>query len=84
MIISKKATTDFYLCGEVPSVGWLLDHGRTDQLHPFIIGGVRVFIVAKIQANGKVREKESFEDGLQVLLFPLTINKYKAARHLIA
>jgi dihydrofolate reductase len=56
--------------------GWLLDHGLIDQLkiklNPIVLGeGVPLFGNSKTAAKWKLSDKQSFEDGMQILTYDL-------------
>ncbi len=74
--IRETAPSDVYLCGGGQFAGWLLDNGLIDQLklklNPIVLGdGTRIFGSSKTAVNWKLTEKESFEDGLQILTYEL-------------
>ncbi|WP_298481284.1 dihydrofolate reductase family protein [uncultured Maribacter sp.] len=77
--IKEKSKTDIYLCGGGQFAGWLLDHGLIDQLklklNPIILGnGIPLFGNSKTSLVGKLIEKESFDDGLEILTYDLKKN----------
>ncbi len=72
--IQAQSTTDVYLCGGGEFAGWLLDHGLIDQLklklNPIILGeGIRLFGQSNTQAKWNLIDKETFDDGLQILTY---------------
>lgn len=72
--IKANATTDIYLCGGGKLAGWLLEHNLIDtlklKLNPIILGeGTPLFGSSKTTAKWNLTEKESFEDGLQILTY---------------
>ncbi|EZH75241.1 dihydrofolate reductase [Aquimarina atlantica] len=72
--IKANAKTDIYLCGGGDFAGWLLDNDLIDQLklklNPIIIGdGIRLFGNSITNKKWKLIEKESFDDGLQILTY---------------
>jgi len=72
--IKENAVTDIYLCGGGVFAGWLLDNGLIDQLklklNPVILGeGIRLFGNSVTNQKWKLMEKETFDDGLQILTF---------------
>ena len=74
--IKKEATSDIYLCGGGEFAGWLFDNGLIDQLkiklNPIILGqGVALFGNSKKSLVANLIEKQSFEDGLQILTYNL-------------
>ncbi|MDO6516781.1 dihydrofolate reductase family protein [Zobellia uliginosa] len=74
--IAEASPTDVYLCGGGEFAGWLLDHGLIDQLklklNPIILGdGIPLFGSSKAVSAGKLIEKETFDDGLQILTYDL-------------
>ena len=81
--IKKESTTDIYLCGGGQFAGWLLDNGLIDQLklklNPIILGdGVPLFGNSKTSLVVNLLEKESFDNGLQILTYDfLKLHKSK-------
>lgn len=74
--ITKESKTDVYLCGGGQFASWLLDNGLIDQLklklNPIILGGgIPLFGNSKSSLSGRLIEKESFDDGLQILTYDL-------------
>ncbi len=74
--ITRTAKTDIYLCGGGQFAGWLLDNGLIDRLklklNPIVLGdGIRLFGDSTASQVMKLVEKESFDDGLQVLTYDL-------------
>lgn len=74
--IKKEATTDIYLCGGGQFAGWLLDNELIDQLklklNPIILGeGVPLFGNSKTSLIGSLKEKKSFDSGLEILTYNL-------------
>ena len=74
--IRDAAKTDIYLCGGGLFAAWLLEHGLIDQLklklNPIIIGeGIPLFGQSKVKAKCTLLERESFEDGLQLLTYDI-------------
>ena len=74
--IKKESKTDIYLCGGGQFAGWLLDNGLIDilklKLNPIILGsGIPLFGNSKSSLTGHLIEKESFEDGLEILTYDL-------------
>lgn len=74
--IKRSAQTDIYLCGGGEFAGWLLDNGLIDQLklklNPIILGnGIRLFGHSNTKAKWKLKETESFEDGLNILTYDI-------------
>ena len=74
--IKKESKTDVYLCGGGQFAGWLLDNELIDilklKLNPIILGdGIPIFGNSKSSLIGDLIEKESFDDGLQILTYIL-------------
>ena len=74
--IVQASKTDIYLCGGGQFAGWLLDHGLIDQLklklNPIILGGgIPLFGNSKTSAILHLVQKESFDDGLEILTYDL-------------
>jgi len=74
--IKNNSPTDVYLCGGGQFAGWLLDNDMVDilklKLNPIILGeGIPLFGNSKASLTGKLVEKESFEDGLEILTYDL-------------
>lgn len=74
--IQKNAKTDIYLCGGGQFAGWLLDHDLIDilkiKLNPIILGaGIPLFGDSNASVSGRLVDKLSFEDGLQILTYHL-------------
>ena len=74
--IIDKSKTDIYLCGGGQFAGWLLDNGLIDilklKLNPIILGdGIPLFGNSKASLSGLLIEKESFDDGLEILTYDL-------------
>ena len=74
--IVEVATTDIYLCGGGQFAGWLLDNGLIDilklKLNPIILGeGIPLFGNSKSALAGHLIEKESFDNGLEILTYDL-------------
>lgn len=72
--IKSTANSDIYLCGGGDFAGWILDNGLIDQLklklNPITLGeGVRLFGHSKSNQKWILQEKESFEDGIQILTY---------------
>ncbi|MEM5567015.1 dihydrofolate reductase family protein [Psychroserpens sp. AS72] len=72
--IKRNSKTDIYLCGGGEFAGWLLDNNLIDQLklklNPIILGeGIRLFGNSTTTKKWNLIEKESFEDGLQILTY---------------
>lgn len=72
--IRQNAKTDIYLCGGGEFAGWLLENGLIDQLklklNPVVIGGgTRLFGSSTATEKWKLKEKDSFSDGLQILTY---------------
>jgi dihydrofolate reductase len=72
--IKSNSKTDIYLCGGGDFAGWLLDHDLIDQLkiklNPITLGeGIRLFGNSSTNKKWKMIEKESFDDGLQILTY---------------
>jgi len=72
--IKENSKTDIYLCGGGDFAGWLLDNGLVDQLklklNPIILGnGIRLFGNSKTSTKWDLIEKESFDNGLQILTY---------------
>lgn len=72
--IKDHADTDIYLCGGGEFAGWLLDHGLIDELklklNPITLGdGIKLFGKSKTKLKWELTERESFEDGLQILTY---------------
>lgn len=77
--IRDNSPTDVYLCGGGVFAGWLLEHGMIDRLkiklNPIILGeGIPIFGNSKVQAKWHLREKETFEEGLQILTYEKSLN----------
>ena len=77
--IRQNAETDIYLCGGGMLAGWLLDHGHIDvlklKLNPIILGdGIRLFGASKTKAEWDLVERESYDQGLQILTYTLRKN----------
>jgi len=74
--ILKASNTDVYLCGGGHFAGWLLDHEMIDvlkiKLNPIILGsGIPLFGNSVKTLTGKLLEKISFEEGLEILTYEL-------------
>ncbi len=74
--IKESAQSDIYLCGGGEFAGWLLDHHIIDQLklklNPIILGnGIQLFGNSGTKAKWKLKESESFEDGLHILTYDI-------------
>ncbi|THD66266.1 dihydrofolate reductase [Robertkochia marina] len=72
--IKRDSDTDIYLCGGGTFAGWLLDNDLIDQLklklNPFILGnGIKLFGNSPKTVHWKLSQKESFEEGLQILTY---------------
>lgn len=72
--IKMKSNTNIYLCGGGQFAGWLLDNGLIDQLklklNPILLGdGVPLFGTSNSTAVGQLIEKESFDNGLEILTY---------------
>ena len=72
--IKKKSKTDIYLCGGGQFAGWLLDNELIDivklKLNPIILGdGIPLFGNSNSSRVGHLIEKESFDDGLEILTY---------------
>ena len=77
--ITEESKTDIYLCGGGQFAGWLLDNGLIDilklKLNPIILGGgIPLFGNSKSSLLGHLIEKESFDDGLEILTYDLKKN----------
>lgn len=74
--ITAESKTDVYLCGGGQFAGWLLENDLIDilklKLNPIIIGeGIPLFGNSKSSWVGHLIEKESFDDGLEILTYDL-------------
>ena len=74
--IKEESKTDIYLCGGGQFAGWLLDNELIDELklklNPIILGeGIPLFGNSKSSLVGYLVEKESFDDGLEILTYEL-------------
>ena len=74
--IKQSAETDIYLCGGGEFAGWLLDNGLIDhlklKLNPIILGnGIRLFGNSTTKANLKLKETETFDEGLKILTYEI-------------
>lgn len=74
--IKEESKTDIYLCGGGQFAGWLLDNELIDllklKLNPIILGdGIPLFGNSKSSLVGHLIEKESFDDGLEILTYDL-------------
>ncbi len=74
--IKEKSKTDIYLCGGGQFAGWLLDNQLIDQLklklNPIILGdGTPIFGNSKSSLTIHLIEKESFDNGLEILTYDL-------------
>ena len=74
--IKEASSTDVYLCGGGELAGWLLDHGRIDQLklkvNPIILGGgVRLFGPSESSPRCELIEKKDYENGLKLETYDL-------------
>lgn len=74
--IRDAAKTDVYLCGGGQFAGWLLNHGLIDQLklklNPIVLGkGVPLFGDSTSSFSGKLIEKESYDQGLEILSYQI-------------
>ncbi|RDY59437.1 dihydrofolate reductase family protein [Flagellimonas nanhaiensis] len=77
--IKNCSTSDIYLCGGGQFAGWLLENGLIDQLkiklNPIILGeGTRLFGNSTAKAYWNLLEKESFNDGLEILTYEAKAN----------
>ncbi|MEZ4850283.1 MAG: dihydrofolate reductase family protein [Bacteroidia bacterium] len=68
--------TPVYLCGGGVLAGWLLENELIDilkiKLNPFIQGeGVRIFGDSKKTYQLQLLEKETFENGLQIISYKI-------------
>lgn len=75
--IRDNSSTDVYLCGGGQFAGWLLDHGLIDQLilklNPIVLGsGVPLFGDSTSSCLGKLIEKQSHEEGLEILTYNIS------------
>lgn len=74
--IKEESKTDIYLCGGGQFAGWLLDNELIDilklKLNPIILGdGIPIFGNSKSSLIGHLIEKESFDEGLEILTYDL-------------
>lgn len=72
--LKSNSNTDIYLCGGGDFAGWLLDNGLIDQLkmklNPITLGeGTRLFGQSKITVRWEIKDREAFDDGLQILTY---------------
>lgn len=72
--IQRNAKTDIYLCGGGEFAGYLLDHGKIDQLklklNPIVLGkGTKLFGNSSSNSNWELVDKASFPEGLQILTY---------------
>ncbi|SOE19725.1 Dihydrofolate reductase [Spirosomataceae bacterium TFI 002] len=74
--IIDSSKTDVYLCGGGQFAGWLLDNNLIDvlklKLNPIILGdGIPLFGNSKSSISGHLIDKQSFENGLEILTYNL-------------
>lgn len=74
--LKAKAGKPIYLCGGGQFAGWLLEHELIDvlkiKLNPLILGdGIRLFGDSKKQYQLTLVDKQSFEEGLQILTYKI-------------
>ncbi|MBR9777952.1 MAG: dihydrofolate reductase [Cytophagales bacterium] len=72
--IQQNTETDIYLCGGGQFAGYLLDHGKIDQLkiklNPIVLGkGTKLFGSSTSNANWELIDNESYAEGLQILTY---------------
>ena len=77
-ILDLKATegSPIYLCGGGQFAGWLLENELIDvlkiKLNPLLLGsGIRLFGNATKQYKLTLQNRQSFEEGLQILTYKL-------------
>ncbi|EPR69641.1 dihydrofolate reductase family protein [Cyclobacterium qasimii] len=76
--VISNSDTDVYLCGGGQFAGWLLDNGLINQVklkvNPIVLGqGKSLFGESKTAAKLKLVSTESFQEGLQILTYDLSI-----------
>ena len=77
-ILDLKATegSPIYLCGGGQFAGWLLENELIDvlkiKLNPLLLGsGIRLFGDSKKQYQLTLQDRQSFEEGLQILTYKI-------------